>query len=58
MFEVVFKFSASETNNESNSTASSVYIEEDRSASQCTKEYQKLEGKMKHYLTRYQLGID
>ena len=49
IFEGEFKFEASESRKKFNSTDSAVQIEEDRSASSSTKEYQKFEGKLKHY---------
>ena len=51
-------FSASESRKKFNSTASEVQIEEYRSEYLSTKEYQKLEGKLKKNLTRDKLGIN
>ena len=58
VFEGVFKFVASEARKKSNSTASVVQIEEDRSASPSTQEYQKLESKLKHDSTGERSGSD
>ena len=48
IFEGGFKFSESEARKLFDSTASSVQIEEYRSASPSTQEHQKLDGKLKH----------
>ena len=47
IFEGGFKFSASETWKKFNNTASAVHIEQDQYTYPSTKEYQKLEGKLK-----------
>ena len=52
IFEVGFKFSASEARNNFDGTASAVQIEEDQSVSLSAQKYQKLEGKLKQDWTR------
>ena len=47
IFEVGFKFSASEARDNFDGTASAVQIEEYQSVSLSSQEYQKLEGKLK-----------
>ena len=48
IYEGAFKFKAFEARKKFDSTASSVYIEEDWYAYPSTQEHQKLEGKLKH----------
>ena len=54
----MFEFSAYDTGKNFDSTDSEVQREDDWSTSPSTQEYQKLEGKLKHDLTREQLGGD
>ena len=52
----MFKFPASDLRKKFKGAASEVQIEEDRSASPSTQEYQKLEGKLKHDSNMEQSG--